>query len=589
MANTSISVNALDFDELKNSFKLYMKGQDRWKGYDFDGSNLSLLMDLLAYNTFINGFYHNMVANESHMDSAQIRDSAVSRAKELNYTPQSFKSAQAEININVRSSDLTKSSVVIPKGTAFNARIDARNYMFTTDQNYIATTSSVSGNVQTFTAENVAVFEGLYQNESFVYTGQEGQTFPLKNPRVDISSITVTVIEDDGASVHSYKRAFSLFDIDESSKVFFVQGTSSDLFEVLFGDGIFGRKPKVNSIISVEYRTSTGELSNGARKFVATGQIDGEGDISVDTVVAAHSGSVHESIDSIKFNAPRHFTTQERAVTTEDYESLMKINFPEVADVSAFGGETLQPPQYGKVYVSVVLNNIDSLPSGKKDEYYRFLKSRSMLSMDPVFIDPQIIFVEVNSKIKYNINKTSMNYDDIRSLVIAKIDAFNAANLNGFNREFRYSNFVAALDQAHESIVSNETEIRLIKEFIYDGSPAYSLDFGVPLKVPTSDKDNTVFSSPFKFSGGTTFLADDGKGNINLVTGTGPDDKSVAAVGVVNYETGVIELTNMFSEVVNQGVKVYAKSRSHNIPAANHGIIRIKPTDVKITVEQTRA
>lgn len=587
MANTSISVNALDFDEAKLAFKTFMQGQDRWKGYDFDGSNLSVLMDLLAYNTFMRGFYYNMVANESHLDSAQIRDSAVSRAKELNYTPQSFKSAVAEVNIDVVSTNLSKSSVVIPKGTAFSARIDNRNYVFTTDQNYVALTSAVGSNTQTFSANGVLVYEGLYTPESFVYTAG-ATSFVLKNPRVDISSINVTVIEDDGATVQSYKRAYSLFDINEDSKVFFVQGTSNDQYEVLFGDGIFGRKPKTNSIISIEYRTSTGELANGARNFVATGQIDGESNVTVTTVQSAHAGSVHESIDSIKFNAPRHFTTQERAVTTEDYESLMKINFPEVADVSAFGGETLAPPQYGKVFVSVVLNNIDSLPAGKKDEYYRFLKSRSMLSMDPVFIDPQVIYIDVVSKVKYNINQTSMNYDDIRTLVLAQIDQFNRNRLNGFNREFRYSNFVASIDQSHEAVVSNETEIRLIKEFTYDGQPAYTLDYGVELRVPTSEKDNAIFSTPFKYNGSATFLADDGKGNINLVTGTGIDDKSVAAVGVVDYETGIVSLTNMFSEVVGQKVKLYAQSRSLNIPATNQGIIRINPSDVKITVEQTR-
>jgi hypothetical protein len=208
--------------------------------------------------------------------------------------------------------------------------------------------------------------------------------------------------------------------------------------------------------------------------------------------------------------------------------------------------------------------------------------------MDPVFIDPQVIYIDVVSKVKYNINLTSMNYDDIRTLVLAKIDQFNRDRLNGFNREFRYSNFVAAIDQSHEAVVSNETEIRLIKEFTYDGQPSASLDYGVALRIPTSEKDNSIFSTPFKYNGGTTFLADDGKGNINLVTGTGIDDKSVAAVGVVDYETGIVSLTNLFSEVVGQKVKLYAQSRSHNIPATNHGIIRINPSDVKITVEQTR-
>jgi hypothetical protein len=342
-----------------------------------------------------------MVGNEMFLDSAQLRESVVSHAKELNYTPQSFRSAQANVNLTIVSSDTTKRSIVVPKGTTFTSRSLDRNYTFTTNENIVIGDYTPAGNTVTFTGQNITLYEGYYVNDTYAYSYDTVTPLIISNKNVDISSVTVTVTEDSGATTIVYQRATSLFDLDKDSRVFFIQGAETDSYEVVFGDGVTGRRPKNNSIVSVEYRVCNGELPNGCNKFNTDVSIQGETNINVTTNSVAAGGTVYESIESIKYNAPRHFTTQERAITTEDYETLLKLNFPEVNTVTAYGGEDLDPPQFGKVFVSIDLKEVDALPDIKKVEYYRFLKPRSPVSIDPVFVDPEYTYLGVNSKVNY--------------------------------------------------------------------------------------------------------------------------------------------------------------------------------------------
>jgi len=382
-ANSSISLTSLDFDTIKNTFKSYLRGQDRFKDYDFDGSNMAVLLDLLAYNTFHQGFYLNMVGNEMFMDSAVLRDSVVSHAKELNYVPRSFKSAEAIINLTITSQNVNTTSLTIPKGYTFSSNFFNQLYTFSVAENI-----TVNG-FGTFNIPNLKIYEGIYLKDTYVYASGNNQRNLISNKNVDISSLSVTVIEDTGATIHTYTRASSLFNLDSSSKIYFVQGAESDSYEIVFGDGITGRKPKENSVVVIEYRISNGELPNGCNSFIPDTTIDGQNDIVVVTESPANAGSISESIESIKFNAPRYFTTQERAVTTEDYETLLKINFPEVNAVTAFGGEDLDPPQYGKVFIAVDLVDVDGLPDIKRTEYFRFLRPRSPVTIEPVFVNPE--------------------------------------------------------------------------------------------------------------------------------------------------------------------------------------------------------
>lgn len=601
MANSSIMLTNLDFESQKNTLKQYLRSQDRFKDYDFDGSNMSVLLDILTYNTYQNTFYMNMVANELFLDTAQLRDSVVSHAKELNYTPRSFKSAEANVNIEIATVNNDKRTLIMPKGTTFTGRISNRNFTFSTGENIVIdtidNTRSVGSNTM-FVASNVTLYEGDYVKDTFTINPGENTRYILTNKNIDISSITITVVEDMGANPLLYLRASSLFDIGVDSRVFFVQGASDDSYEIIFGDGVSGRKPKDNSVVIVEYRVSNGELPNGCGQFQTDGTIDDEPLVTVVTNIPAGGGSVSESIESIRYNAPRHFTTQERAVTAEDYATLLRLQFPEINAVTAYGGEELTPPQYGRVFVSVDLKDIDGVPQVKKDQYFRYIKPRSPVSITPVVVDPEYLYVRTETLVNYNVNLTTLNTDDIRTLVTSSIVEYANSRLNNFNRTLRYSKLVESIDASHPSIVSNETEVKVIKYLTptLNTNLALTLDFKLPIEViisnsgahPTLNKQS-IETSEFRYEGLAVFIEDDGLGVMRIVTTKDAGRKVVREIGTVDYDSGVIKLNN-FSMESYPGTffKVFVSPRSKDITSAQNTILNIVDADVVVNVNQTR-
>lgn len=587
-ANSSIILSNIDFDTHKNTLKQYLKSQDRFQDYDFEGSNMNVLLDVLSYNTFHNMFYLNMVGSEMFLDTAQIRDSVMSHAKELNYTPRSFKSAEANVNITITSNDLAKRSIAIPRGTTFTSRFNNRNFTFSVGESVVITDYTINPNSTiSFLGSNITLYEGYFVNDSFTYTADRTQRFILTNKNCDISSVAVTVIEDVGATVLTYTRATSLFNIDQNSKVFFVQPCENDSYEIVFGDGVTGRAPKDNSVISVEYRISNGQLPNGCNTFKSDSTIDGESAIVVTTNSAAAQGSVSESIEEIKYNAPRHFTTQERAVTTEDYENLLKLNFSEVNAVSAYGGEDLDPPQYGKVFVAVDLKEVDGIPAAKKDQYYRFLKPRSPVSIDPVFVDPDYTYIGLTSTVKYNINITKLSSEDVRTLVTAAITRYADTNLNNFNRVFRYSNVVEAIDNAQSAIISNETFVKVIKIITPELGVGNTIDvnFQTPLDTTQSVVRGgySITSTRFTYNGERATLQDDGLGTVNIVSVGG---NVITNIGTVDYDNGLVQLSNFkISAFEGAGIKVKAEPRNRDISVINNNIINIVEDDIVLTIQ----
>lgn len=563
MANSSITLTELDFDSYKDSLKSFLRSQEEFKDYDWDGSNMSVLLDLLSYNTYQLGFYLNMIGAESHLDSAQLRDSVVSHAKDLNYSPRSFSSAFAIVDINIKSSDSNKSSIFIPRGTKFSAKLGDNNFIFTTDENI-----TVQG-VNDFIAENVTIYEGSIVSESYV----TGNRYLINNARADTSSLVVTVLEDNGATVLEYKKAESLFDVDETSLVYFLQGAESGKYEIIFGDGVIGRKPKENSIIQIEYRISSGELPNGAKIFKPLSNIDGETDISITTITAASSGSVNESIDEIKFNAPRYFSTQERGVIAEDYENLLKINFPEINSVVAFGGEELSPPKYGKVYIAIDLKELDFLPDSKISQFQEFIRRRSPVTIEPVFIEADYLYISVNSLVKYDINKSSLSISDMKTIVLEAIQEYSRTCLDDFNKALRYSKFVEAIDSADTSIISNETSLSCYKkistkDIISDNS---IIDFGFSL--------SEVYSSSFAYKGKQCYLQNDGD-----ILSIYFSSNKLLDIGTVNLETGLINISRFVPDDLVTEIKVYAKTTSLDIISGKNTIINILPVDVTLNV-----
>lgn len=594
MANSSIQLTSLDFDSLKSSLKSYLREQDIFLDYDFEGSNINVLLDILSYNTYLNAMYLNMVGNEMFMDSAQLRDSVVSHAKELNYLPRSFASSVANVDIKIVTTDPNKRSTIIPKGTQFTTKVGNQNFLFSTDDNIIITSANT-----TFLAQNVRIFEGIFQSDSYAVNYEEPLRYRISAKNVDVSSITLTVVEDNGKTPIKYLRANSLFGLNADSRVFFIQASYGDQYEIVFGDGVIGRRPKNNSVIIVEYRTSSGELPNGANVFKPVGAIDSETNITITTNERASSGAVAESVQSIKYNAPRYFTTQERAITTEDYENLLKIQYPEINTVSAYGGEDLDPPQYGRVFITVDLKDFDGVPQIKKDEYYKFLKPRCPVAIDPIFIDAQYLYLYVNTIVKYNINVTSLNTDDITARVVSQIRQYATDNLNNFNSVFRYSKLVSAIDGVDTSIVSNETDILLTKYVTptLNTNQNLTIDFTVPLALTVPElqsahesvEAHTISSSRFVFDGKQAIAEDDGVGNMRIVVFDGVNHVKAADIGTVDYETGVVRL-NDFRITAFEGsyLKFYAKTRAKDIQTSKNIILNILESDVIVDAQPVR-
>lgn len=624
MADSSIVLTQLDFDSYKDSLKTFLRSQEQFKGYDFEGSNLSVLLDLLAYNTYQNAFYLNMVSNEMFLDSAKLRDSVVSHAKELNYLPRSFRSSTADIRLTITSADSAKKSIVIPKGTSFTTRVDDFTYNFSTVENIVITNRAPSGTNFVYTSDVITLYEGNYLSDTYNVNYNNPLVYKISNKRVDLESLLVTVFEDNGTTTHTYTRATSMFGHDLNSKVYFLQAGIGDTYEVVFGDGVVGRKPKNNSVIIIEYRVCNGELPNGAYKFINTARIDNESNITIETISSATAGAVAEDMNSIKFNAPRAFTTQERAVTSEDYENLLKANFPEINAVVAYGGEDANPPQYGRIFLSIDLKDIDGLPKIKENEYKRFLRTRSSVAIEPMFVSPDYTYLYVSTNIKYNINKTGLNPDDIRTYVIDAILNYASNNLNNFARTLRYSRFIREIDTAENSIISNETEIELVKyltpnlsttvtgsstttsgelttlvsSVIAASGQNITVDFKNPLQnnIPDFGADHpiddlhAIRSSTFTYNGlPNCRLEDDGGGVVRIVNPQGTQHRTIVNIGTVNYDTGIVKINNFnITNYSGTSLKIYGKPRTLDITSTQNVILNILENDVDVTIEQIR-
>ena len=581
--NTSLSVVALDFATLRNSLKTYLQSQDRFKDYDFDGSNMSVLLDILSYNTFHNAFYLNMVGNEMFLDSALMRDSIISHAKELNYTPRSNLSSRANVNITITTNDGSK-GLVIPQYTTFTGRIGSNTFTFSTNTSIVALS-----NTNVIVAENVSIYEGILNNDQFVKDSTNtAQKFIISNPDVDTSSLSVTVVEDGGSNSFNYQQTYSLFDLNANSQVFFVQGAFDGKYEIVFGDGVNGRSPKNGAVIVATYRISSGDLPNGISSFSVDGPIANQSNVSIFVNESSSDGAFAESTESIRFNAPRHFTTQERCVTSDDYEVLLLEEFPEILDVSVVGGETLNPPQYGKVSVTVALDNITGLPESKKKQFYDFLAPRSPLSITPIFNEADYLYVAVDTIVNYNFNATSVDPSYINTLVYNQIVSYNSAAINGFKKTLRYSQLIRAIDLADSSIVSNSTDLRMIKRIrptTLNLSQNYSFSFNQEL---ATNIDVTIESDTFVFQNQSVKIVDDGNGNLNLVSTSGA---ILFSVGTVDYKTGAISLSNLTIDLLPSGLdylQIFGVSKSKDIYSIQNVILRIDTSNINISVNAVR-
>lgn len=594
MANTNINLVGLDFNTLKDNLKSFLKNNTQFKDLDYEGSNINVLLDVLAYNTYLNGFYTNMVASEMFLDTAQLRDSVVSHAKELNYVPRSFTSAQAQITVDITPSS-TVTSVLIPQYTSFTSRSGSNTYTFSTNEAVVLTSS----NNGVFTS-NVSVYEGSVASETFVINSSNtSQRYVLSNPTIDTSNMSVTLYEDNGQNVYTYTKSDQLFGIDPTSKVYFIQAAQNQQYEIVFGDGVYGRKPKDGSSVVVKYRTTSGELPNGCYVFTSDGAIDGHTNVSVTTVTAAAGGAVAEAISSIKFNAPRSFQAQDRAVTVRDYETLLLNQFSDIQAIGVYGGEEADPPQFGKVFISVDLYNADGAPESRKKTFQNYLKDKTPLTITTEFVDPDFMYVKVNTSVLFDVNSTTKSTTDILTAVQSAISSYSLNNLENFKKTLYYSALAKNIDGADSSIVSSDTTLYAIKRIVPVLDTNYSIviqthnelaaETGPAIKSGTGTGEihygHTFKTSGFTYLNSKCLLVDDTVGNIYVAAQDGDYIQILTKVGTIDYALGKVTITSLnISAYEGNYIECQFTTKSKNISGLKNTIIEIAPSDVNVTV-----
>lgn len=604
MANTSINLTSLDFNTIKASLKTYLKTQDIFKDYDFDGSNMSVLLDVLAYNTHLNSFYLNMAISEMFLDSAQLRNSLISRAKELNYTPRSAKSAKAVITAVFAQSGLN--TFTVPSGTRFTGKNAASSFQFITDRSYLFYPSG--GN---FTA-NLEILQGTLFTDSYVIDNNlQNQRFILSNETVDTDSLTVLVSENNGANNTVFSLATSLYGLSSTSNVYFLQSADSNKYEVLFGDSVLGRKPASGSLLLAQYRVCDGTNGNDVRSFTLDDNLGtlngfaGAIDPTITVTASSYGGANSESIESIRLNAPRHFQTQERAVTTNDFRSLILQNFSDVKGVNVFGGEDVEGVvSYGTIFIAPVSQSGDPLSDYRKSDIETFLKNRCVLGMKPKVINPEFLKIILYSTVKWDPTKTTLSETDLAQLVSDSIKTYNNTYLSTFDVTFKTSRIEAAINDAEASISSNETRIILEKDLSPERiSPVFmSVEFRNPV-VPGSLATSTFitggrtcsFTDYVPNSSSFTFTRNiDGSVEVNnsspivyLKDVTNPGYEKYTPYGAIDYSTGLVTINKITIDdfVSAPGeIQFFVSPKNQDVIATKNDVLAIdEATGINLT------
>ena len=588
-----IDITELDFDEIKANLKTFLSKQNEFTDYDFEGSGMAVLLDLLAYNTHYQAVYANMLANEMFLDSADLRNSVVSHAKHIGYTARSARSPFATLTVTVN--DATGSTLTMPKGTAFTTTIDGVSYNYVTN-----TARSITPANGVFTFSNVKVYEGtLVTNKYTVDTSNANQRFLIKNTNADTSTLKVTV---QNSSSDSTTNAFTLTEditsVDSTSKVYFLEAVEDQQYEVKFGDGILGQALSNGNIVTLEYVVTNGADSNGATTFTNASSIAGFTNITVVTASASGGGDVAESVDSIKFNAPKKYSSQNRAVTANDYKALVRSLYANVQSIQVWGGEDNNPPTYGRVFIAIKPTSGVTLTNSVKDSITTSLNDFNVGSVIPVIVDPVITYLVPQVYIKYDSKITTKTDTDIETLVTTTIANFSTNNLEQFGNMFRYSKFIRAIDDTDSSILSNITRIKMYQYFKPNtsGTNTYTINFENSLYHPhmghTSILETTGFNTN-DGSGREYFLDDDGSGNVRLIYYVG-GTKTVqnSAQGTINYTTGTITINNLYVTAVSNvdgatstQIRVTTQPASNDIVPVRQQLIQIDTANMTVDAD----
>jgi len=567
MTTPNLPVDNLDFDAIKTNLKIFLKNQDRFRDYDFEGSGMNILLDLLAYNTHYQAYYANMVANEAFIDSAVKRQSVVSIAKQLGYTPRSFKASTAIVDVvwtnpsSAFRAAVARGEVFIVRGDTFAATDGGSVFTFLPLQNY-----KVLNEGNNCVARNVEIKEGRFQ--SFTYIVNESDTsqkFVIPEKNIDTGTLRVRVTRSakDITGINDiWLPVTDLNSVDASTSAYYLQEVEEQRYQILFGDGIVGRKPTDGNAIIIEYLVTRAEEANGVQNFRYSGSISNAGVTPTVTPVldsegnaqVSFGGSDPEDVESIRYYAPRNFQAQERTVTAEDYKTILTRDYKSADSILVWGGEENDPPQYGKVFVSIKPQNADKLSTLEKLSIQNtILQRKNVLGITAEVVDPDYIYIVLDATVRYNPNATNLSATDLEQLVSDTIDAYALEKLGKFGLNFRFSKFASFVDSINQSFTSTDADIRIQKRFepILGRQGVYTVKFNFDNEIyhPVDGYPPVVTSSAFGIYDSTTnsnvdaYLEDDGYGNIRIYKFVGEEKVILRSeAGTINYSTGTISL-----------------------------------------------
>ena len=595
MSQHKLNISDYDFDLIKANLKTFLQGQKEFQDYDFEGSSLAILLDVLSYNTHYLAYLANMSSNEMFLDSADIRNNIVSLAKMLGYKPNSPHAPMAQIDVKLNTG--TGSSVTMDKGTIFTTKVNDTDYQYVTNEDI--TISPINGVYQ---FNNVKIYEGTLV--TFKYTFNESdvdQKFIIPSTDADTTTLKVSVqTSATDTTEKTYNLAGGYNDVSSDTRVYFLQEGSDRKFEVYFGDGVVGKKLDDGNIIILEYIVTNKADSNGASKFSLSGNIDGNTDVTITTDSVSQGGAEAETNDSIKFNAPLQYAAQDRAVTATDYETLVKSIYPNAQSVSAWGGEDDETPTYGVVNISIKAKSGSVLTDSTKTDIVTKLKPYNVASVRPVIKDPEITNILITSNVKFDEKATTKTADNLKTDVITTLTNYNTGTLQKFDAIFRYSKVVGLIDGTDPSILSNITTIKARKEFTPTilTSSKYNVYFRNALYNPhtghNKDGGGILSSTGFKIDGNDNemFLDDDGSGNVRMYyMASGVKNYINNTQGTINYSTGAITINSLniasisnIRGVASTTIELTVRPSSNDVVPVRDQIIEIDVANSNITV-----
>ena len=601
--SSNLRVTELDFFQIRENLKTYMKslqGKGKFTDYDFDGSGMAVLLDLLAYNTHYNAINANMAINEVFLDTAERRNNIVSHAKMLGYVPRSIVASFAYCNITVNSPSGSPATLTLDRGVKFTTTVDDKQYNFTNLE--AATISPING---VYTFPNVELKEGTLR--TFTYTVDSfdrGQYFQIPDPKADISTLIVKVKDNSSSTaIEVYTLAKNFTDLKSDTKAYFIQEGIDGNYEVYFGDGVVGRALAGGNVVILEWLSTNGDAANGATTFALADTIQGNSNTTIVTLNKAAGGGAGEDTDSIKFNAPLSYLAQNRVVTSDDYKTIILNNYANVETITVWGGEENDPPQYGKAYISIKPKNSNALSTIEKQKIKdQILKQKNVVSITPELIDPEYTYVYLQAFFKYNPNLTDKTAGELQALVKNVISTYNDNELKKFDGVFRHSKLLRTIDTSDASILNSTVRVYMQKRFtpIIGVSKRYELTFSSPI-YSTNSTEKVINSSGFTYNGYTQYLED--KPQVLGANKTHSDEGGThtiqmyrlvnntkvvtnSDVGYINALKGIVVLTAFNpSAIEGDEIVITALPNSNDVAPKRNQLLQIDMSLVSVTPE----